>query len=431
MTERTLRSLPGRRELPVNDRSSLINQLRIEQTDEPRAGRRWWIVVLLLALVAAAAVGWWLWRESGIVTVTVVRPQPIEAGTSAPAASVLDASGYVIARRMATVSSQSTGQLVDVRVEEGMAVTEGDVLARLDDAGERAQLALSQAQLSASQASQAEIRVQLEDARRTLQRQDELRQRGLTSQADLDSAQAAVASLEARLEASRENVQVARRQVDLRQELLDDTVIRAPFSGVVVAKAAQPGEMVSPVSAGGGFTRTGICTIVDMDSLEIEVDVNEAYIDRVRQGQPVTAILDAYPDWQIPAEVIAIVPTADRQKATVKVRVGFLERDPRILPEMGVKVRFLEEAPAETEVADQPRNLLALPASALVRAQGRDYVFIVEGDQARRRAVSVQSRRGDRALIDAGLERSAQVITSPPETLVDGTEIRIEEESQP
>ena len=238
-------------------------------------------------------------------------------------ASVLNASGYVTARRRATVSSKVTGKIVEVNVEEGMAVREGQVLARLDDANVRAALRLMEAQLEAARRAITETEVRLAEAERTLKRREQLRTDGLITDADLDQARAEVQSLEARIAASHEQVTVAERQVALQQTELDNMVIRAPFSGVALSKDAQPGEMVSPVSAGGGFTRTGISTIVDMKSLEIEVDVNESYINRVSAGQPVTAVLDAYPDWQIPGRVITIVPTADRQKATVLVRIAF------------------------------------------------------------------------------------------------------------
>ena len=210
-----------------------------------------------------------------------------------------------------------------------------------------------EAQLEAARRAIAETEVRLAEAARTLKRREQLRGDGLIPEADLDQARAEVQSLEARIAAAREQVTVAERQVALQQTELDNMVIRAPFSGIALSKDAQPGEMVSPVSAGGGFTRTGICTIVDMKSLEIEVDVNESYINRVAARQPVTAVLDAYPDWQIPGRVITTVPTADRQKATVLVRIAFDELDPRILPDMGVKVTFLREA-AAAEAAPKP-----------------------------------------------------------------------------
>ena len=241
------------------------------------------------------------------------------------------------------MSSKVTGKVIEVNVEEGMAVREGQVLARLDDAQPRAALELAKAQAEAARRAVRESEVRLAEAKLTLNRRLQLVKASLSTQAEVDQAQAEVDSVEARIQAAQQQVAVAERQIALQQTDLDNTIIRAPFSGVALSKDAQPGEMVSPVSAGGGFTRTGISTIVDMGSLEIEVEVNEAYINRVTPKQRVVAVLDAYPDWEIPAHVITMVPTADRQKATVLVRVGFDALDPRILPDMGVKVRFLRD----------------------------------------------------------------------------------------
>ncbi len=283
-----------------------LSALRIEREPfRPSRGRwvRWLALVVVLGGVAAGA-WWWLTRERPI-EVEAVAVTVRAAGTQA---SVLNASGYVTARRRATVSSKVTGKVIEVNVEEGMAVREGQVLARLDDSTIRATLGLARAQLEAARRAIPEIEVRLEQARITLRRQEQLRREGLNTPSDIDNAQAEVNSLVARLAAAQEQIKVAESQVALQQTALDDMVIRAPFSGVAISKDAQPGEMVSPVSAGGGFTRTGISTIVDMKSLEIEVDVNESYINRVLPGQNVTAVLDAYPDWSIPARVITDHP---------------------------------------------------------------------------------------------------------------------------
>lgn len=272
-------------------------------------------------------------------------PPPAETERTVPAtranAAVLNASGYVVPRRVATIASRVTGQVAEVRVEEGMRVEAGDILATLDDTTARAELALAESHLETARRHEAEIRVRQDEAHRTLQRTESLRDQRLASEAELDAAAANAAALSARLAVAQSEVTSAENAVALARRHADDTIIRAPFAGVVVSKNAQPGETISPMSS-GGFTRTGIATIVDMSSLEIEVDVNEAFINRVSDGQPVEAVLDAYPDWRIPARVISIVPTADRQKATVKVRIGFDELDPRILPDMGVQVWFLE-----------------------------------------------------------------------------------------
>jgi RND family efflux transporter MFP subunit len=407
----------------LND--ELIDSLRIERRDtDGGGGRTAWIVAAVVIVAVAAGVAWWL-AQPGVPEVRAVRPALVEAPGSAAAASVLDASGYVVARRQATVAAEVTGKLVEVDVEEGMAVEQGQVLARLDDATERAQLDLARARLAATRSALAETAARLENARRTLQRQRDLQQRDLTSQADLDLAVTEVRSLEARLANQRRQVAVAEQEVAVAQQRLDELTIRAPFSGVVIARAAQAGEMVSPISAGGGFTRTGICTIVDMDSLEIEVDVNEAYIDRVAPGQPVIATLDAYPDLEIPARVNAVVPAADRQKATVRVRVAIVERDPRILPEMGISVRFLEQGEdAATRSEAASRALPSIPEAAVFRAGGRDYVWRIDDGRVERVAVQLGARQGDRVVVAAGLGRTDRLVADADgQALEDGARV--------
>lgn len=398
-----------------------LSALRIErQPLRPERGR-WLKWVALLVLLVAAGVGTWLWiNRQRPIEVEVADVTERAAGTQA---SVLNASGYVTARRRATVSSKVTGRLIEVNVEEGMAVREGQVLARLDDSTVRASLALAQAQLEAARRAVPEIEVRVTEARATLRRREQLRKDGLATPAEMDQAEAELNSLLARLDSMREQINVAASQVAVQQSALNDTVIRAPFSGVAISKDAQPGEMVSPVSAGGGFTRTGISTIVDMKSLEIEVDVNESYINRVTPGQPVTAVLDAYPDWPIPAKVITMVPTADRQKATVLVRIGFNALDPRILPDMGIKVTFLREADAAAAPAAQAVTLV--PKSAVRRENGASYVFVVRQETVERRAVQTGDTDGDRLEVRAGLKGGDRVVVSPPADLAEGTEIVI------
>jgi RND family efflux transporter MFP subunit len=303
-----------------------------------------------------------------------------------------------------------------------MAVQEGQVLARLDDSSPRAALALAEAQVEAAKGALAENRVHLQQAMVTLGRVTQLNNRGLGTPADLDSAQADVDTTKARIAALQQQVSVSDRQLDLQRRGLEDMTIRAPFSGVAISKDAQPGEMVSPVSAGGGFTRTGICTIVDMHSLEIEVDVNESYINRVHPKQVVTAILDAYPDWQIPTHVITTIPAADRQKATVKVRIGFERLDPRILPDMGVKVTFLRDADGtDAPAARQPVTLVP---KSVIRTEGTtSFAFVVHGDLVERRAVQVGGTDGDRLEVRAGLQAGDRVVVSPPATLADGVRV--------
>ena len=323
--------------------AALLRELRIDRDGRPPSSRRRWILLAVITALVLAAAAWLLW---GRVSAPTVRTVVARAATPAGGAgSVLDASGYVTARRQATVSAKITGKVIDLLIEEGMHVKEGAVLARLDDTEAKAQLALARAQLAAARSQEGEIRAQLDQAERDYVRQQELHARNLVSEQSMDAARAQRDMLRARVTANQEQIRVAGESVAVAEVQLDNTVIRAPFSGIVVAKAAQPGEMISPISAGGGFTRTGIGTIVDMDSLEIQVDVNEAYINRVTPAQPVEATLNAYPDWKIPGSVIAIIPTADRAKATVKVRIAITTRDSRVVPDMGVRVAFLDASP--------------------------------------------------------------------------------------
>ena len=402
----------------MSDLKDELSALRMERAPmDVAGGRRWvkWVVAVVL-LGGAAVAGWsWMNRERPI-EVEVATVSERAAGAQA---SVLNASGYVTARRRATVSSKVTGKVVEVNVEEGMAVREGQVLARLDDSTVRAGLALAEAQAEAARGNMRESEVRLAEARVTLRRFQQLVKEGIGTQTDADRAQAEVDSLIARIASAKEQVSVAESQVAVQQTSLNDMVIRAPFSGVAISKDAQPGEMVSPVSGGGGFTRTGICTIVDMRSLEIEVDVNESYIGRVRPDQSVSAVLDAYPDFQIPARVITTVPTADRQKATVLVRIGFAELDPRILPDMGVKVTFLREAGDTAVPAAQPTALI--PKNAVKQDGEQAVVFVVTGTTVERRAVSLGGTDGDRLEVVAGLRAGERVVMSPPPTLAAGS----------
>jgi RND family efflux transporter MFP subunit len=343
-----------------------LDGLRIDRSSgggpgEAGAGNRWLVPALVLVIVVLAGLLVWRWPPGvGAVGAAGAGPEP-EAETAAasrsarpdPAAAragepVLDASGYVTARRRATVSSKVTGKIVEVLVEEGMAVEAGQLLARLDDSSQRAAVARAEASLEAARRALAETGARLTQARLERGRADRLVRQAVAPQADLDSASTEVDALAARLELERGRVEVAQRELILQRVALTDTVIRAPFAGVAVSKNAQPGEMISPVSAGGGFTRTGVCTLVDMSSLEIEVDVGESYIQRVHPGQRVEATLDAYPGARLPARVITTIPAADREKATVKVRIAFDDLDPRVLPDMGVKVSFLKETEDET-----------------------------------------------------------------------------------
>ncbi|MEJ2085186.1 MAG: efflux RND transporter periplasmic adaptor subunit [Acidobacteriota bacterium] len=394
-------------------------ELRIERSEPvEKPPRRWPLVVLgLLVLVVAAA--WFLTKRS-IPVVTTVRARQVSARSQG---TVLNASGYVTARRQATVSSKVTGKVVEVLIEEGMAVAEGQILARLDTSNVEANLRLAEAQLASARTALRETEVRIAEAGLELGRVHKLVEQQISSQADLDVAQAEYDSLQARLDRQQVEARVAEQQVVVWRQEVEDRIIRAPFSGIVVSKNAQPGEMISPVSAGGGFTRTGIGTIVDMTSLEIEVDVNEAYINRVSANQPVVATLDAYPDGPIPGHVIAIIPTADRQKATVQVRVAFDELDSRILPDMGVKVAFQES----TDGA-RAATAVAVASAAVRRDRGKDVVLVLNGELIERRAVEVGNDLGDEVLISAGLNAGEAVVLEGPTTLRDGDRVR---ESQP
>jgi RND family efflux transporter MFP subunit len=396
--------------------------LRIEREPYRPRGGRWvkWVVLFVLLAAAGTGAWWWTTRERPVEVETAT----VTARAAGTQAAVLNASGYVTARRRATVSSKITGKVVQVNVEEGMAVKEGQVLARLDDVTLKASLALSQAQAEAARQALREIQVRLDEARVQLRRRAQLFKEGIITASEFDTAEAEVASLEARLGAAREQISVAESQIALERTNLENTVIRAPFSGVAISKDAQPGEMVSPVSAGGGFTRTGISTIVDMASLEIEVDVNESYINRVRPGQPVAAVLNAYPDLEIPAHVITTVPAADRQKATVLVRIGFDQLDPRILPDMGVKVTFLREAD-DTNNGESARSVALVPKGAIQTAGEQAYVFVVQGDVVDRRAVKIGGTDGDRLEVLAGLQTGERVVVSPPPALTSGAQVTV------
>ncbi len=390
--------------------------LRLEREPDSHTDRRWvkWLLLVIFLLAAGGGGWWWFSRERPIAVETVAVTQR-QAGAQA---SVLNATGYVTARRRATVSSKITGKVIEVNIEEGMAVRQGQVLARLDDETQSAAVALAEAQAEAARRSVTESEVRLIEAKIAFERVSKLVGVGYSTAAEVDAARAAVDSFEARIRAAREQVRVAERQIALERTTLDSTVIRAPFDGVAISKDAQPGEMVSPVSAGGGFTRTGIGTIVDMRSLEIEVDVNESYINRVKPDQAVTAVLDAYPEWQIPARVITTVPSADRQKATVLVRIGFLKLDPRILPDMGVKVTFLRDSEDGLPAA---RPMTLVPKGA-IRTEGKQaYAFVVLNDRVDRRAITTGGTDGDRVEVVAGLTAGERVVVSPPAELSAGT----------
>jgi RND family efflux transporter MFP subunit len=409
----------------MSDISKDLAALRIPQ--EERGGRGKPIVVILVVLLVLAGGGFgaWYWSTALQAASVKVASVTVKAGGPNAPSAVLNASGYIVARRRAAASSKVTGKVLDVLIEEGRTVKEGQILAHLDDTQPRATLNLAEAQLAAARKSYAEDEAKLAQAEVTLKRREALLKEQVVGKAEVDDARSIVDSTRARIAYSQQQIAVAERQVDLQKTMLADMVVRAPFSGVVISKDAQPGEMISPVSAGGGFTRTGIGTIVDMSSLEIEVDVNETYINRVVPGQKVEATLDAYPDWQIPAHVITTIPSADRQKATVKVRIAIDRLDPRILPDMGVKVAFLRDAPAAGQPPTAPAVIV--PKAALRSADGRAIVFVLKEDRVERRAVRVGLENAGQVEVLSGVQAGERVVIEGPPTLKDGDKVRVQQ----
>ena len=397
-----------------------LSSLRINegQRKERKTGKIMGIVVaaiLLIALVAGAA----YFTHNSAPIVEVAAAQKAGSGPTA----LLNASGYVTPRRRATIAAKITGRVIGVYFDEGVHVKEGQILAKLDDSDVRRALDSAIADRNSTQAQIADYQVQLKNAELLVHRSKELQVAGVQSQEILDNALTSADSLRAKIALTKEQVVASESRINEAQQAVDNTVIRAPFEGIVVSKDAQVGEMVSPVSAGGGFTRTGIATIVDMNSNEIEVDVNEAYIARVTPGMPVTAVLDAYPDWQIPSKVRTVIPTADRQKATVKVRISFLKLDPKILPDMGVKVTFLGDEPKKQVGSIEP--VASIPSGALRDENGSKIVFLVKDNKLERRAVKTGNTRGSDVEIFAGLIPGDLVVTKGPPDLRDGETIQL------
>jgi RND family efflux transporter MFP subunit len=411
----------------VNDKKALLGELSIDDTQRDTSNplARW---IVLATVAVALAVSGWFWFMSAVepVLVDLVKAQSVDGQEKPRGETVLDASGYVTARRQATVSSKFTGKVTEVFIEEGVHVEANQLLAQLDNSTQLAQYNLIRAQLKASQSRLLEVEVQLKEAELQLNRTVQLSARQLASQAELDQAELLIKRLEARLMSLHSDIEVGESSVQVQQQRLDDTEIRAPFAGVVIAKSAQPGEMISPISAGGGFTRTGICTIVDMQSLEIEVDVNESYINRVKPEQLVTAKLNSYPDWEIAAKVITIIPTADRNKATVRVRIAFLESDVRILPDMGVKVSFMENRPVAAQVVTEFKGVF-IPNSAIVTRGNENIVFVVKDSRVEIRQISIGLKQGSQRNIRSGVGAGEWVVrkVTPElsEALVDGRQV--------
>ena len=393
-----------------------LDALRIDRSAIPkgRGGSGWLWLLLGLAVLAAGSYFWSKRTTLPVVQTAVVAET---TGNATSRATLLNASGYVTARRSATVSSKVTGKVIEVHVDEGMVVKEGQLLARLDASNVEASLRFSEAQLAAARSGLDETKSNLELAERELARFIDLAKTGAASKSDLDRADFLARSLAGRLRKQNADILVAEADVAQWQQQVRDNTILAPFGGVVTSKNAQPGEMISPMSV-GGFTRTGICTIVDMNSLEIEVDVNESFINRVSAGQAVEATLDSYPEWKIPAKVIAIIPTADRQKATVKVRVGFEKIDLRVLPDMAVKVAFQSDATAPAG------KFVIIPKSAVQDDAGTSIVWVIAGEKAERRAVSISLTNGDQSTVSAGLSSGETIVISSSAVLEDGSRVK-------
>ena len=408
----------------MDDRAALLNQLRIDRSDDDEDGGKPWLRWLIaIALIVLLGLGAWLWLKPppGLpVTVAIAKAA---ASNGAGGSSLLDAAGYVVARRAATVSAKITGLVTEVLIEEGSHVEAGQIVAQLDDTNIRASLEQARAQLDAARASAKQVRVNVANAERDVSRRKGLVEQKFISVAELDTAQTTLDAQRAGYNVAERNVAVAARAVDVAQRSFDDTTVRAPFAGVITVKAAQVGEIVSPLSAGGGFTRTGIGTIVDMDSLEVEVDVNENFINRVSAGQPAVIKLNAYPDWSIAAEVIAVIPTADRTKATVKVRVAFKDKDARVLPEMGARVSFLGAAPKAGSA--EPAGVI-VPATAVLGTGDTGAVFLIRGKTVERRAVKLGAKSGTEQTVIAGLSAGDQIAIGDFPKLKDGAAIVVQ-----
>jgi RND family efflux transporter MFP subunit len=403
-------------------------RIDVQQRDDDSGPPRWlwWAIGAATVVLSVAGALWWF---LGAGTTTVQTAPAMAAGASTSASTVLQATGYVTAQRQATVSTQITGTLVQVLFEEGDQVKKGQIIARLEDSALRAGLNVARANGQTSQAQIATAQAQLAQAEADARRQTELAASGMVSKQAAEQARTAVATYAAQLEARKRESDAARAQLAAAQVNFDYSMVRAPFSGVVTVKAAQVGEIVSPLSAGGGFTRTGVCTIVDMDSLEVDVDVSEAYIGQVKPGMPAESVLDAYPDWKIPSHVIAIVPAADRGKATIKVRVALDQKDARLVPDIGVRVSFLGSQPA-ANAAPTPKGVLVSP-QAIVQRNGQSVVFVAVDDHAQQRSVKPGAQDvGAMKLLPDGVKVGERIVLSPPDALQDGSHIKISGDSR-
>ena len=406
------------------DRTADLQNLAIDRSAPRRSGFRhiWWL--LLVAILGGLSyVGYFYYFVDDTLVVDSILV--VSAAREAKSDSVLDATGYVVARRQASVSSKVAGKVTSVLIEEGMLVKKGQLLATLDDSINRAQLELSSSQLEATRSQLEELQVRLRQANSDFERNKTLSAQNLISESAFEQSELEKLALEKSIEVINRNIAVSQKTMKLQEQYLSDMEIRAPFDGIVVSKTAQPGEMIAPVAGGGGFTRTGICTIVDMDSLEVQIDVNESFINRVKPGQQVTVQLTAYPDTRMPAEVIAIIPTADRARSTVKVRVGFNQRDERVLPDMAVRVSFLEEGEV-AELVEVPTGVV-IPLTALGGPQGRTVWVIRDGVVSSRTVELGETLGRENTQVTDGLRNGERVVINVNRTLeaqlTNGTEV--------
>jgi RND family efflux transporter MFP subunit len=413
-------------------KAALLNQLQIDRDSvpirrEPGPPVLGWIIFVVVLLAAAGAAAWFFYTRPDLVRVQVAEAQALSSSAPSAGASLLDASGYVVAQRQATVSGKITDKVLDVLIEEGQHVQAGQIIAHLDPSNARAAMEQANAQVVAAESTVALDQVQVDEAIPKYERNRKIHAAGFLSEQAMEDTRMARDTSLANLKVAQGQLQVARATRDIAQRSLDDTVVRAPFAGVVTVKAAQPGEIISPISAGGGFTRTGIGTIVDMDSLEVEVDVAESFINRVQQGMPATVKLNAYPDWEIPAQVIAVIPTADRSKATVTVRVGFKVKDPRIVPEMGARVSFLSPADAASSAAPAQTGVVVPPEAVQAASGGNQgVVFVIADGKSERRAVRLGARQSQGQVLLSGVRPGESVAVTNVDKLQDGAAVRVE-----
>jgi len=400
--------LPRSRSEPMSATPPDLSSLRIRRDEPGRSrgtggGARRVVIAVVALAIAAAAVAFALRPTALAVDLGAAEA----SGGGVATASGITANGYVVARTKASVAAKISGRMDYLGVHEGSTVKKGEVIARLESGDQ-------QAALNSARANVGQIEAQLGQARRDLTRSESLAAQKVLSDADLENARTKVQVLEAQLNAAHAVFEQA--EVDL-----ENTRVRAPFDGTVLRKDAEVGEIVAPSSAGGGLTRTAIVTMADLATLEVEVDVNEAYIAQIQNGQAARITLDAYPDTSFNGRVRQVVPTADRQKATVQVKVSILDRDPRILPEMGAKVVFVRGSDKLMAVA---ARRVEVPAAALVREGTAARVWVVEDGRARSRTVDPGPEHDGKVEIRSGLSGGESVVLRPPAGLKDGARVR-------